>query len=100
MSSPAIATSNRFAALRSSDDNNYCDSDGTDPQLFQEVRSRQAAKRRRQHTADQQQQQQSAASGWREAGEQQAGRQVRQRNGRLLTGTSSNRGLWRMMTRF
>ena len=93
MSSPVIATSNRFAALRSSDDNNYCDSDGTDPQLFQEVRSRQAVKRRRQHTADQQQQQQSAESRRREAGEQQAGRQARQRNGRLLTGTSSNRGL-------
>ena len=94
MSSPVIATSNRFAAFRSSDDNNYCDSDGTDPQLFQEVRSRQAVKRRRQHTADQQQQQQqSAESRRREAGEQQAGRQARQRNGRLLTGTSSNRGL-------
>jgi len=92
MSSPVIATSNRFAVLRSSDDYN-CDSDGTDPQPFQEVRSRQAAKRRRQYTADQQRQQQSAESRQREAGEQQADHQARQRNGRLLTGTASNRGL-------
>ena len=92
MSSPVIATSNRFAVLRSCDDYN-CDNDGTDPQLFQEVRSRQAAKRKRQYTADQQRQQQSAESHQREAGEQQPGRQARQRNGRWLTGTSSNRGL-------
>ena len=83
MSSPVrpIATSNRFAALRSSD-NNFCDSDGMDPQLFQEVLSRQAAKRRRQDTADQQQQQSAESRRLRrqEVGEQQAGRAARRVN--------------------
>ena len=72
-----------------------------DPQLFQEVLSRQAAKRRRRDTADRQQQHQqhqqqsveSRRQRRQEVGEQQASRQARQRSGRLLTGTSSNTGL-------
>ena len=96
MSSPVIATNNRFAALRSSDDNYYCDNDGVDgvDRQFQEVRSRQSAKRMRQGSADQQQQQQQLSqSRQQDVGEQQAGRQTRHRNGRLLSGASRSRGL-------
>ena len=92
MSSPVIATNNRFSVLQNTDDNCYVNECGAaQSHNFQEVRSRRSMKRRRQQSTVQHQQ--SADSHQQEVSDQQAGRQPRQRNSPLMTGTSGTGGL-------